>query len=125
MKALAGISPRRKVKARTVVGRGKKRLLSGPGCELRLGREKEKGIVRSNGRDERKIYTWYLVRGNGGPNNNSRVNMDRNRPWVNGLVGPGSIGVSHRSISPKKEYMCRNALPEYHAACNDEYRPHN
>ena len=31
-----------RVEARTVVGRGEKRLLSGPGSELRLGREKEK-----------------------------------------------------------------------------------
>ena len=35
-----------KMKARTVVGRGKKSLLSDPGSELRLGREKEKGKVR-------------------------------------------------------------------------------
>ena len=32
--------------ARTVVGRGEESLLSDPGSELRLGREKEKGQVR-------------------------------------------------------------------------------
>ena len=36
-----------KTKPRTMAGRGKKSLLSGPGSGLRLGREKEKESVRS------------------------------------------------------------------------------
>ena len=35
-----------KIKARTVVGRGKESLLGDPGSESHLGREKEKGAVR-------------------------------------------------------------------------------
>ena len=35
-----------KTKAHTVVGRGEKSLLSDPGSQLRLGREKEKGKER-------------------------------------------------------------------------------
>ena len=43
-----------KVKAHTVVGRGEKRLRSDPGCQLHLGREKEKGKRQDNGSDGHK-----------------------------------------------------------------------
>ena len=42
------------MKARTIVGTGKKSLLSDPGSELRLGREKRKEKVRI-------YYTWYRL----------------------------------------------------------------
>ena len=37
-----------KMKARTIVGRGEKSLLGGPGSELHLEREKEKGECEDN-----------------------------------------------------------------------------
>ena len=49
------------LKARIVVGRGEKSLLSDPGSEVRLGREKEKEKRDSSTRDEQRKGAYFLT----------------------------------------------------------------